>query len=204
MRILLADDHPVIQMGLSYLLKDLFPAVEISKVFDADSMQKSLLEQEFDLMIMDVNMPGNNSFAAFEKIMESFPALKVIIYSQNREHIYANRFKDLGAKAYVEKNQPDDYVKKAIQQVLAGKTWFSADVGHSDHVNKPRNPFIELSNREIEVAFLLLKGMDYQEISNKMSISPSTVSTYKLRIFEKLNVQNQSQFYEMAKVYQII
>lgn len=204
MRVLLADDHPVVQMGLSFLLKDLFPSIEIIKVFDADTMQQRLNEFAVDLLIMDVNMPGDISFEAFEMIRKSHPDLKVMVFSQNQAQIFANRYRHLGAKAYIEKGCSDAVIKQAITEVCLGNYFFLDEETTLIAKLSHENPFHALSNRELEVAGFLIRGDDYQAISEKMAISTSTVSTYKLRLFEKLNVKNQTEFQDLARHYKFI
>jgi DNA-binding NarL/FixJ family response regulator len=202
MNILLVDDHPLIHIGLSYVLKDLYIAVKIEKAFDGDQMLEKLNSQSFDLVFMDINMPGTHSFSLFETILNKYPELKVIIYSQNQENIFAKRYLDLGAKAYIEKSVTDDVLKFAIQKVVLGNVYMSDNILEVVNHTKSINPFDKLSNREIEVAFLLLKGIDNAEAASSLQISSSTVSTYKLRIYEKLNVNNAKEFFDMAKLYQ--
>lgn len=206
MKVLIADDHPMIHRGLSYLIKDNFHGVEIDTVFDGDDMLSSLGKLQYDILVLDINMPGF-SFQSFEKLVADHPSLKVVVYSQSPEKQFALRYMKGGALAFVEKTKPDEVMVSALKSIIAGHKYYSPEV--MDHLTeqlqgkRTENPFQKLSNREFDVANLLLKGMSFNEISNMLHISPSTVSTYKLRIFDKLNIDNLVDFVEVARSYGI-
>lgn len=208
MNILIADDHPMIHIGLTYILKDLLSDVHVSKAYSGDQMFEMLDLNSIHLMFMDVNMPGVITFSTFEKVMELYPDLKVIIYSQNNQSLYASRFIELGAFAYAEKNISDLMLQELILSVVNGKIYLPKESHETSDVKHPitsrTHLFDKLSNREIEVANLILNGNDNIRVAEKMNISPSTVSTYKLRIYEKFGVTNQNEFYELSKLYHLI
>lgn len=207
MQIIIADDHPMIQKGLSYILKDIFIDCRLTNVYDGDKLYQELKGKSFDLLILDINMPSM-SFQQYETIAEIYPKLKVLIYSQNPEKEFAPRYIKAGAKGYVEKSTSDEELVRAIQKIIQGGNYWSEEVMNvmmeQFRGNKKGNPFQNLSNREYDVALLLLNGKSIHEIGTELNLSPSTVSTYKVRLFEKLNVDSSVSFFRLAKDYGVI
>jgi two-component system, NarL family, invasion response regulator UvrY len=206
MNILIADDHPMIQKGLAYLIKDAFPGVFIQSVFNGEQAGVELGRKQYDLLILDINMPLM-SFQQFEHLLRSYPNVPILMYSQNSEDQHALRYLKEGAAGYVEKSAEDDVLLSAIRKILKGDRYFSQKVlslmlerlqGKNNN-----NPFDLLSNREYDVALLMLKGIGMSEIGDQLHLSPSTVSTYKSRLFEKLKVRNNVEFIELAKLHQL-
>jgi two-component system, NarL family, invasion response regulator UvrY len=206
MNILIADDHPMIQKGLSYLIKDAFPGVFITSVFNGEQASVELGRKQYDLLILDINMPLM-SFQLFEYFIRSFPNVPILMYSQNSEEQHALRYLKVGAAGYVEKSAEDDVLISAIRKIMKGDRHFSQKVLslmlEKLQGKKNNNPFDLLSNREYDVALLMLKGVGMSEIGDQLHLSPSTVSTYKNRLYEKLKVRNNVEFIELAKLHQL-
>jgi two-component system invasion response regulator UvrY len=205
-KILIADDHPIVHKGVSYLINQNFPGAFIKSVFDGDMIFKELSMEDYNVLILDVNLPLF-SYQEFELIISRFPKVPVLIYSQNPEEQYAIRFLKGGAFGYVEKSEEDDVLISAIRKIIIRERHFSKEI-MSIMLDKLQgkmndNPFDLLSSREYDVATLMLKGKSLGEIAEELSISASTVSSYKIRIFEKLSVRNVVEFIDLANRYRL-
>ncbi len=205
-KFLLVDDHVVIRTGLRVLLTDLYPFAEIHEAFDGESMLKKLRENQFKLIVMDIQMPNTESISLLNTVITKYPTASVLIYSMSSESIYAKRFIKAGAKGFLSKEAPLKELKKAIQKVLSNKKYISEtmiDILAEDiHQDKPSNPFSTLSPREFEIVAMLLGGATLSGISHTLNIQPSTVATHKARLFEKLNVKNILELKDLATVYE--
>ena len=206
MKVLIADDHPLIHKGLIFFLNEEFLGIEIKSVYNGKELQEELKREQYDILILDINFPGNENISSVEYIIKNFSSIKVIMFSQNPEDIYALRYLKIGTHGYVQKSAPIEVFLEAIIKVIKGKKYFSVSILEAlliakNSSNPSSNPFEILSNRELEVANQLIKGADYKTIGDVLHISPSTISTYKARIFEKLQITNDVDFFELAKEY---
>ena len=205
-KFLLIDDHVVIRSGIRILLSELYSHCEVYEAFDEQSVVEKLKAHEYDLIVMDIQMPNTDTFALMEHIHHEYPQTNVLIFSMSPENIYAKRFLKAGAKGFVAKEAPLDDIKKAITQVLNNKNYISASLADAlatESFSGNPNPFNKLSAREFEILFLLLAGQPMGEISKSLSIGQSTAGTYKARIFEKLGTRNILELKELATVYQL-
>lgn len=159
------------------------------------------------MMILDVNMPGGNSTDMIDAIRLRQPKIKILIFSAYNEEIYGLRFLQKGADGYVNKLNGVNEIKSAIHSVLNGKVYASSLLKEKLYdtaiKGKPseENPLKVLSNREMEVASLVIQGLNTFAIANTLHIKASTVSTYKLRIFEKLGVQSVVELIDKFRLY---
>lgn len=205
-KFLLVDDHVVIRTGLRVLLTDLYPFAEIQEAWDGESMLRKLRENQFKLIVMDIQMPNTESISILNTVITKYPTASVLIYSMSSESIYAKRFIKAGAKGFLSKEAPLTELKKAIHQVLSNKKYISEAMvemlANDLHQDKPSNPFSALSSREFEIVAMLLSGTTLSEISHTLNIQPSTVATHKSRLFEKLNVKNILELKDLATVYE--
>jgi two-component system invasion response regulator UvrY len=192
--ILIADHHPIIRMGLKTFIENFLPQSIIEEAFDEESTFDKIKDNDFHLIILDVNIPGPDSFALVTSILRLKPDSKILIFSTKAEDIYAKRLLELGIKGYLAKSSDLSEIKKAIENILLNKKYLSATLIQllTDQTSGKNytNPFDTLSVREFEVAQHLLKGETVTEISGKFNLAKSTISTYKKRIFEKLNCRN--------------
>ena len=206
-RYLIIDDHVVIRTGIKFLLLEKYHPAEIHEAFDGESSMHQLKENNYDLVIMDIQMPNTNTLNLMEYIKKEYPATKVLVYSMSAEKIYAKRFLKNGAMGFLSKDAPLQEITNAIDTVLNGKIYISdlfAEILVEDsYAGKPANPFDQLSKREFEITKLLLSGQTLTEISQSLKIKTSTAGTHKQRLFEKLTISNLLELKELATTYNL-
>jgi two-component system invasion response regulator UvrY len=166
-----------------------------------------LKNEQFDLIIMDIQMPNTDTLGLMEYIHITYPAAKVLMFSMSAENIYAKRFMKAGASGFVSKEAPLEDITRAINTILNGKKYISDSLAEKlaedSYSGKSGNPFNELSPREFEIVSLLLEGKTVTDISHALNIQTSTVGTHKARLFEKLGVTNILELKEMATTYNL-
>lgn len=207
--LLLVDDHSVIRKGMRIIIENLLAHVKIDEADDGDSAFEKIKRNNYDLVILDVNMPNTDSFGLVTNILALKPDMKILMFSMNDEEVYAKRYLKMGVMGYLKKDEPEAEIRKAITSVLNNKKYMSPRLSqiiiedlHSN--NKTENPFDNLSPREFEIAQHLTRGESLAEICNKLTLHPSTVGTHKARIFEKLNCKNIIDLNSLAKIHNII
>ena len=196
-KIIIADDHPIIHIGVDMVLKKSGIFYELESIYNGHDLIELLNKNTYDLLLLDINMSGSQSIEDTENIIRKNPKTKVVIYSQLPEKLYVMHYLK---------------ILEIILTILNGKKYFSQTakeliLNSSDtsarSSNKNINPFLQLSIRELEVARCLKMGYDYKQIADKLQISTSTISTYKSRIFEKLNIKTLSDFFDLVHQYTI-
>lgn len=205
-KILLADDHAVVRHGISLIIKDFLPAAEIIHAHDFPFLLEQLKVHEAELVICDVNMPGCDSFHIISALRDIRPGIKILIFSAYPEDLYATRYIQEGANGYLHKDADTEIIKSAITDVLKKGRFISDQLlekylQNDGPIIKDGNPLQSLSNREMEVAVLLTHGLGLLEMSNALNLHISTVSTYKTRVFEKLNISNIPELLVVFKNY---
>lgn len=188
MKILIADDHGVVRQGVSLMLRDAFDTIEIEQ---ADSFYETLnlvKDNEFDLLMLDINLPGGDNVSMIEDVRGLQENLRILMFSAYEEDQYGLRYLQAGAQGYINKLSSEEKILEGVRAVLNGGIYFGSSV--DAEALKDVNPLDTLSAREMEIAGMLVKGEGNLEIANKLGIGMSTVSTYKSRIFEKMGVTN--------------
>jgi two-component system invasion response regulator UvrY len=205
-RIILADDHSFIRLGLIQILKDEYPFVEIKEVSDGESLIKEVLQSNWDLVISDLDMPGKNGLEALEQIKLIKPNLPVLILSIYAEDLYAIRVLKAGASGYMNKNAAPYELINAIRRISLGKKYITADIGEKLllYVDSDKKPHELLTNKELEIFKLLANGKTITQIAGMQSLALTTVSTHRSRIMEKLNLSTNSELTRYAIAYHII
>ncbi len=204
-KVLIADDHEIIRRGLKSLIFDFWTGVE---VIYASTLEETLLEAERmpHLIIIDVNLPGGNNLKVVDQIKAVLPGAKILVFSSLNENIYAVPYLKAGASGYLTKNAEESEIVIAITTILAGSRYSSRNVKenmfNSILGNDTDNPFTKLSGRELEVAELLSKGVGVLDISNQLNLQMGTVSTYKLRLFQKLKIKSIIELAEKMSIYE--
>lgn len=202
---LIADDHSVVRQGVSFIVKDLFINATTFMAGNFKEIIKLLKEIKFDLLILDVNFPDGNSINVLSEIKEIQPNLKILIFSAYDENTYAMRYLNAGATGYLNKETTEEEIRNAINSMITSGKYVTDNV--RDRIldayikNKPANPLDQLSNREIQVALLLIQGYGNLEILQMLNIKKTTVSTYKNRLFEKLDIDNLPDLIKQFQLY---
>jgi len=204
--VIIVDDHSVVRQGVAITLKKHFPESTIHYASSFDEMLRILLKnEEIQLTLLDINIPGGNSPEMITKIKKQYNDLKVLIFSGYEEKHYAIRYIQAGANGYLNKNEEEDEIVNAVRKVMNTGKYISTSLKDSlmDMMldKKLANPLDTLSSREFEIAKMLANGLGNIEISNALDIHMSTVSTYKNRIFKKLKLENVISLAELFKVY---
>ncbi len=206
-KFLLVDDHNVVRSGIKGLLLELYKPSEISEASDGDTAIEILKHNQFDMIMMDIQMPKTDTLGLMEYIHIKYPDAKVLVFSMSAEAIYAKRFLKAGAKGFLSKDAPLDEIKKAISLVLNGRKYISESLASSlaeeSISDTPSNPFNQLSPREFEIVSLLLSGQTISEISKLLNLQVSTIGTHKARLFDKLHVTNLLELKEIANSYNL-
>lgn len=206
-KILVVDDHVVARMGLKVLLKDMYPYIQVYDTGNEEGCLNLLKSQKFDLIVMDLQMPNTDTLSLIELISIKYPKIAILVFSMLPEEIYGQRTFRSGAAGYLSKDAPIEEVEKAFDITLQNKRYMSqhfvellANQIQSKHTG---NPFQSLSHREFQIVHLLIKGRSVTSISESLNIRPSTVGTYKTRIFTKTNVDNLFELNQLAMIYGI-
>jgi DNA-binding NarL/FixJ family response regulator len=207
--LLLVDDHAIIRTGLKLLIQKSFAHCKTEEAADGIEAFEKIKNHDYDLVVMDINMPNTDSFGVLQAILTHKPKTKIIMFSMNAEEIYAKRYLKMGAMGYLKKDASNDEIIKAITLVLQDKRYVSQELNEKlltdlklNHQSE--NPFDKLSPREFEIAQHLSHGDSVSEISQKLNLHTSTVGTHKARIFEKLGCHNIVELNNLAKVHHIV
>jgi two-component system, NarL family, invasion response regulator UvrY len=208
LNLLLADDHFIIRTGLKLIIESFMADAKIDEAEDGDSTFEKIKKNNYDLLILDVNMPNTDSFVLVSNILALRPGMKILMFSMNQEEVYARRYLKMGAMGYLKKDEHIEEIKKAITIVLSNKKYISTALSQilldDLHKNNSENPFESLSLREFEIARHLIRGESVAEICQKLTLHSSTVGTHKARIFDKLKCSNIIDLNSLAKVHNII
>jgi two-component system, NarL family, invasion response regulator UvrY len=202
MRIIIADDHAIVRKGLKQILLEAYPSAIIEEVSDAGELVKKTMLENWDVIICDLSMPGRSGLEALKQIKHSFPKLPVLIMSMYPEDQYAVRVLKAGASGYLSKSSIHDELVKAIEAVLRGKKFITPAIAEqlldTFQTEGDKDPYHLLSDREFDVFKLLASGKTNFEIAEQLSISTTTVSTYRSRILEKLNLRSNTELTRYA------
>ena len=204
-KIILADDHSFIRLGLIQILKDEFPLAEIKEVSDGATLVKEVTLNNYDLVISDLDMPGRSGLEALEQIKLIKPDLPVLILSIYPEDLYAIRVLKAGASGYLNKNSAPEELIIAIQRISLGKKYITQEIAEKLIESKyDKKPHELLSNREFEIFKLIAIGKSPGQIADMLSLALSTVSTHRSKIMEKLQFTTSSELTRYAIAQHII
>lgn len=208
LRILIADDHEVVRQGLEKILGTEYPDAQIVTVADGEALISKAQEGQWDLVISDLSMPSAGGLDALPRIRERQPELPVLILSMHPEENYALRAIKAGASGYLTKNMESAELLVAIRHVLSGRRYITPAVAEQlvENASAERTDQLhqKLSAREFEVFRLMAGGTPLIEISRSLSLTPTTVSTYRSRILQKLNLTTNADLTRYAVRHRLI
>lgn len=197
-KILIADDHYVVRMGASLLLHSAYEDLEIDFTESYTDAKAKISAGNYDLIMLDIDMPGSIKIDMIAELKNNKPDIKILMFSAYDEKT-AIQYVNKGADGYLNKQQSEKVVE-AVTSIFEQGYYYPQEITHYIVNNiKETNAVSKLSKRELEIFTLLAEGNGNLEISNSLNIKMSTVSTFKKRIFEKLNVKT---LVEMIKLYE--
>lgn len=193
-RVFIADDHAMFREGIKLICSSTDDIVLAGEEDNGDSAQRRLLKEQWDVVLLDISMPGKNSLEVLKRIHKEKPNLPVMILTMHDNDVLALRFLKAGAAGYLTKDSKPSVLIEAIREVVAGKRYFSREVSTlllnalDANPDKPRHSI--LSDREFTVLCQIGSGKTVSAIAEALSLSPQTVSTYRTRAMKKMNFSN--------------
>ena len=202
-RVVLADDHAVVRRGVRQILGEADDIEVVAEARDYGELSALLREHECDVLILDISMPGKNGIEALKALRERLPKLAVLVLSMFPEDQYAVRALKAGAAGYVSKEAAPERLVEAIRLAARGKKYITPEVAQAlaaqlDALERPEKPHEALSDREYETLRLIASGKKLSEIAEAMSLSPKTVSVYRARLLEKMNMRTNADLTHYA------
>ena len=206
--ILIADDHAIVREGLKQILADMADMVVTGEAADGQEALRKARTEAWDVLVLDITMPGRTGFDILQALKQEHPDLPVLVLSMHAEEQFAVRALKAGAAGYLTKESAPDELVKAIRQVVAGRKYVSANLAEllalslDSATDQPRHA--TLSDREFQVMRLLAVGMTATQIAEGLALSVKTISTYRTRILEKLDLKNTAEIIHYAIQHRLI
>jgi two-component system, NarL family, invasion response regulator UvrY len=201
-RLLLADDHGIVRMGIKYLLSSSDDMIVSGEASTGEEALSQVYEGDFDIVILDIMMPGRGGLDVIKDIRAASPKTKIIMLSAHPEEQYAVRSLRDGASAFLTKASADGELVTAIRTVAAGHRYITAEVAENlacyVESESERPPHERLATREFQVFLLIGAGKTVGEIAAELSLSVKTVSTYRARILNKMGMKTNAQLMRYA------
>lgn len=206
-KILIADNHPIVRMGIKQVLSSAKDFEVTDDVATTSELFEKLEKVVPDVVILEMDIPEINGIATLRKIKQEFPDVKVLIYSGQSEDVYALSTIRAGAFGYLSKTADLDYIISAVRKVSQGNMFITNELAQrlafDEGTQKPRRFFRKLSTREVEVLKLLASGKRNKDVALGLGLNEKTVSTYKARLMRKLNVDNLVDLLQQAKALEL-
>lgn len=199
MKILIADDHKIVRVGLILMIKKEYPLAIIDEANTTSITVDKMRKENYDLIVIDIHMEDIVTIQLIKLLLLINKGIKIVVMSYLPEDVFGIHYLQAGVKAFINKGTNDSSIIQTINDVLANK---NTSVANSTDLNaKELNPFSKLSEREVEILNYLLQGLSTNQISDKIHLKHTTVSTYKTRLFEKLETSNIIHINELVKMY---
>jgi len=206
--VLLVDDHELIRTGIRRLLDDVKGISVTAEAESGEEALKIVRNRLPDVVLMDVTMPGIGGLETTRKLKQFSPDLPVIILTVHTDDPFPSSLLKAGATGYLHKGCKVDEIVEAIHEVHSGRRYICSaiaqDLALSLLPGNERSPFENLSQREMQVMLMLVQGQKVQDISEKLHLSPKTISTYRYRLFDKLGVRNDADLTRLAIRYGVL
>ena len=207
-RVLLADDHLMVRTGLKEILMATGDMLVAGEATNGHETLQAVREGEYDIVVLDMSMPGRNGIELIKLIKAERPKLRILVLSMHSEKQYAVRAVKAGASGYLTKESAADALVTAIRRVAAGGASISPETAERLVLDSGRSgdeaPHKRLSDREFEVFRMIAAGRALTEIAGALSLSVKTISTHKTHILQKIGVSNQTGLVHYAIRHQLI
>lgn len=206
--ILLVDDHQVVRNGLKDILEDEFTEMVFDEASNVSGALAKLKERKWDLVILDINMPGRSGLDLLQEMKQDGNKTPVLVLSFHTEEQIALRVFKLGAYGFLSKDAADTELVNAVNKILSGKKYITPTVSEllAEQLYSPGDKPVHelLSDREYQTLLLIAAGKTTSQIADEMSLSIPTVSTYRGRILDKMNLNTNAELIKYAVQHQLI
>ena len=200
--IIIADDHAVVRKGLKQIFEETVDLVVTGEASSGNELLEKIRIEKYDVVILDISMPGKDGLDTLKELKNEFADLLVLIFTMYPEEQYALRVLKAGASGYINKESEPEELLSAIRKVTRGRKYISptlAELLASNLDTDGKTPLHEtLSDREYQVMCLISSGRTPTEIASELTLSVNTISTYRLRILEKMNMKNNAELTHYA------
>lgn len=201
-KILIADDHAIVREGMKQILSESPDLVVVAEASTGQEVIDKIDKDDLDLVVLDIAMPGRGGLDILKEIKSLSPKLPVLILSMYPEEQYAVRVLKSGASGYLTKESAPVELVKAIRQISLGKKYISPSLAEKLavdlEISPDRPPYETLSDREYQVMCMIASGKTLKEIADTLSLSIKTISTYRSRILEKMNMKTNAELTHYA------
>ena len=207
-RILIADDHAILRRGLIEILMREVQGAVCGEAESAEQVLSQVQSHNWDLVILDVSMPGRSGIDVLADLKRARPKLPVLVLSMHPEDQYGKRVLKAGASGYMNKDTDPEELIRAIHKVLAGGRYVSAELAEKLALDLHQEPVQSLhetlSNRELEVLRMIASGKTVSQIATQLHLSVTTISTYRARILEKMNLTTSAELMHYALLNHLV
>lgn len=205
LKLLLVDDHDLVRMGIRRLMEDHSAQEGIEVIAEASTGEEAIQMVRLlnpDVVFLDVNMPGIGGLEATRRMLRFKPDLKIIALTVHDNGPFPKRLLEAGAAGYLTKGCSVDEMITAVRKVIRGERYIAAEIAQQLALDvlpgAQQSPFDSLSQREMQILVMITQGQKSQAISKQLHLSPKTVSTYKSRLQDKLNVKGDVELVRLA------
>ncbi len=207
-RILIADDHAIVRKGLKQIISETQDMIVADEAGDGQEVLNKVRKDSFDMVLLDISMPGRTGLDILRELKAEKPRMPILVLSMYPEEQYAVRVLRAGASGYLTKESAPDELIAAIRKVSLGKKYITPSLAERlafDLDIDSDKPLHEtLSDREYQVLCLIASGKTVGEIAEKLSLSAKTISTYRARILEKMNMKNNAELTHYALQHKLV
>jgi DNA-binding NarL/FixJ family response regulator len=202
-RLVIADDHAIVREGLKRIVGDVPDLEVVGEAADGGGVLAAVRGQEFDVLVLDLSMPGRSGMELIKQVKSEKPKLRILVLSMHQEMQYAVRAIKSGASGYLTKESAPAQLEQAIRKIAGGGAWISAEVAEQLALGAMPGgaeaaPHESLSDREFQVFRLLVDGLAPGEIASQLNLSVKTVSTHKANLMNKLGLQSATDLVRYA------
>jgi len=203
---LVVDDHPVVRRGICQILEDISGPVHITEASNAREAMKEIRAKDFHMVLLDINLPDRTGLDLLEDLKNAHPDIKILMVSMYPEEQYAIRALKGGASGYLTKESASNELLAAIDKILQGGRYITQSIAERifDAIDQKGPLHDLLSNRELEVLIQIAKGRSLKDIGQTLGLSEKTISTYRSRILEKMELNSNADMVRYALTNNLI
>lgn len=207
-RIVLADDHQLLLQGITSVLNEMEDIAVVATASNGFEVLDAVVHHQPHLVVLDLNMPGQDGLKCLGQLKKSYPAVKVLVLSNYSQPELLDEVKRLGAEGYLNKNSASTELKQAVVEVLSGRPWHT-ESGEAKPLSEDSFFFddflkkYQLTRREVEIIRFISHGLSTKEIAEKLFLSEFTISTHRKNIFRKLDTKNIAGLLQFARQHQL-